>query len=263
MLSINFKDNATNEDVKAFASAVNFQKLTMTISMNEDAISRLDKKITNKDNKYTSAQVDGFKDEKSKLESENEKLQESVDALFPIYDSVKSAMVDAGSIDENVDNILRCIASAENSKLEKYALPRLGTAEIYSYLNTCHDITRSNDNGSMIMGKAEKTAYASAEDAIQRALRESLSLEESPYTEKLTIRFNKTDMRLIHETFISGFSNTYEVDKDDNGVEVSRSYKGVKVSRTIATKAGKDGVKYNFAKFNTIIARLVIGKLAK
>lgn len=264
MLTINFKNTATDNDVRAFSEAVKWAGLSMTIEMTEDAISRLDKKIENKANKYTIKQVDAFKDERESLKSDLEKYQSDADSILPVYESVKDAIVDGGSIPENVDNIFRCIAAAENSKLEKYALKRLGTVEIYNNLMVCHDITKSNDSGIAVISKDLRAAYDAAQDAIQRELRESLSLEESAYTEKTTIRFNKTDMRLIHETFVRGFSNQYEIEKDEDGNEVSRTYKGVKVSHAIATKKTKDGdMKYNFGKFNEIVARLVIGKLAK
>lgn len=264
MLSINFKNNATEGDKTAFALAVKYAGLAMTIEMTEDAISRLDKKIKNETGKYTIKQVDAFKDERDDLNSELEAYQEAADKALPIYETVKDAIVEGGSIPENVDNILRCIAAAENSKLEKYALKRLGTVEIYNNLMICHDISNSNDSGIAVINKEHRAAYDAAQDAIQRALRECLSLEESAYTEKTTIRFNKTDMRLIHETFVRGFSNQYDIEKDEDGKEIARTFKGVKVSHAIATKKSKDGdVKYNFGKFNETVARLVIGKLAK
>lgn len=264
MLTINFKNNATDNDKTAFAQAVKYAGLAMTIEMTSDAISRLDKKIENKANKYTIKQVDAFKDERELLQIDLETYQEDADSVLPVYESVKESIVEGGSIPENVDNILRCIAAAENSKLEKYALKRLGTVEIYNNLMICHDISNSNDSGIAVISKSLRAAYDAAQDAIQRELRETLSLEESAYTEKTTIRFNKTDMRLIHETFVRGFSNVYDVSKDEDGNEVSRVYKGVKVSHAIATKKSKDGdVKYNFSKFNETVARLVIGKLAK
>ncbi len=263
MLNINFKENATKEDRTAFAVAVQYSGLTMSISMTEDQIGSLEKKIENKKGTYTTAEVEGFKAKKILLEADLENFQEDAASIIGVYESVRDAMIENGSDEGNVDNVLRCIAAAENSKLEKYALKNLGTVEIYNSLATCHDIKRSNDLGGQIMGKAEKAAYASAEDAIQRALREALSLEESPYTEKLTVRFNKTDLRLIHETFIKGFSNKYEIEKDDKGNEISRTYKGVKVAKSITTKKTDDGMKYDFRQFNTVVARLVIGKLAK
>ena len=263
MLSINFKNNATVNDQAAFSQAVKYAGLSMTLELVSDQISALDKKIENKGGKYTTDEVEGFKSKKTLLEVDKETFEEEAAGIIAIYETVKDSMVESGSIPENVDNILRVIAAAENSKLEKYALKRLGTVEIYNNLMACHDLSRSNDNGLAIIGKNDRAAYDAAQDAIQRELREALTLEESAYTEKLTVRFNKTDMRLIHETFIRGFSNQYEVTKDDQGNEVSRVYKGVKVSRSIMTKKSKDGdVKYNFGKFNETIARLAIGKIA-
>lgn len=264
MLEIKFKTNATENDKTAFGIAVHCAGVKMTISMLEDQISALDKKIENKNGTYTEDEVSGFESKREVLESDREDMLTKEADLLSVYESVRDSMIEGGSIPENVDNVLRCIAAAENSKLEKYALPNLGTVEIYNYLTTCHDLKATSENGKVTMSKAVKNAYVAAEDAVQRALRESLSLEESDYTEKLTIRFNKTDMRLIHETFITGFSNKYSVTKDDNGNEISREYKGVNVAKSIAVKTTKDGdTKYNFTKFNTVIARLVIGKLAK
>ena len=251
MLSINFKNNATINDQAAFSQAVKYAGLSMTLELVSDQISALDKKIENKGGKYTPDEVEGFKSKKTLLEVDKETFEEESAGIIAVYESVKDSMVESGSIPENVDNILRVIAAAENSKLEKYALKRLGTVEIYNNLMACHDLSRSNDNGLAIIGKNDRAAFDAAQDAIQRELREALTLEESDYTEKLTVRFNR------------GFSNQYDVTKDDQGNEVSRVYKGVKVSRSIMTKKSKDGdVKYNFGKFNETVTRLAIGKIA-
>ncbi len=276
MLHINYSANITAEQKSVFENAVSFEQANMEQLIRLSSISKLEKKIDNKSGKYTVQEVEVFKAQKSALEDEVEQTKLAMFELIEDYNEVKEHLVQKlqdgkdNLIDDNsedvADNFLRLLGAANNHKLEKLALPNLGTTEMYDDFLICHDIDATTDNGRMTVGKVQKDAYKRAEDKVQMALRMALSIPENDYTEKVTVRFNKTDLRLLHETFVKGFRNRYEFDKDADGKPTKNfSYDGYEVSYAISRKKAKDSDEYtyNFEKFNEVVARLAIGKIAK
>lgn len=275
MLNINFLSAtlvANNEEsIKArieLATAVKFEELDMVLSLNNDSIKSLEKKIENKSGKYTCEQVEGFKSEKKLLEEEIAKIEEKVAEVRPIYDKVIAEMTkipegsEYGNKLENVRNILRVIATADNTKLEKYALVEsIGTSELYEALEKCHSFDNVTDNGNRVQGKALKDAYVKAESEVRSILKNTLSLPFATYyTESLRVKFNGTTMAKVHECYVTGISNKYEKDKESGDI----TFKGHKVNTLISAKTDKSGnTTYNFTKLATLIARLTVEYIAE
>ncbi len=275
MLHINFAANMTAAQQDEFENAVAFEQANMEQIIRLASIEKLGKKIDNKSGKYTVQEVEVFKAQMNALLEESKNCQLEMQELIDDYNEVKGhlvakiqeakdSLVDDNS-DEVADNFLRVLASANNHKLEKLALPNLGTVEMYDNFVICHDIEATTDNGRMTLGKAQKDAYKKAEVEVQKALRLALSIPENDYTEKYNISFNKTDMRLLHETFVKGFKNRYEAIKDADGKATKDfTYQGYEVSYAITKRKAKDSDEYtyNFEKFSEVVARLAIGKIA-
>lgn len=275
MLNINFRKNLSVEQSEEFDSAINFVQANMENTLRLNSIDKLEKKIDNKSGKYTVQEVEVFKAQKQALEDEVAECKIEMAQLVDDYNVVKANLVEAiqnskeslveDNSDEVADNFLRVIASANNHKLEKLALANLGTVEMYNNFVICHELEATTENGRMTLGKAQKDAYKQAEVEVQKALRLALSIPENDYTEKYNISFNKTDMRLLHETFVKGFRNKYEFSKDADGKPTNDfSYAGIEISYAISRRKAKDSDEYtyNFEKFNEVVARLAIGKIA-
>lgn len=275
MLNINFLSTtlvANNEEsVKArieLATAVKFEELDMLLSLDNDTIKSLDKKIENKNGKYTCEQVEGFKSEKKILEENIASIEEKVAEVRPVYDLVIARMTEVqdgseyGNKLENVRNILRVIATADNSKLEKYALIGfVGTSDLYESLEKCHSFDKVTDNGNKVQGKALKDSYAKAESEVKSILKNSLSLPfPTYYTDSLRVKFNGTSLAKIHECYVTGISNKFEKDKESGDI----TFKGHKVNTLISAKTDKNGkTTYNFTKLATLIARLTVEYIAE
>lgn len=275
MLNINFMSEnlsaTTEESIKArleLATAVKFEELDMLLTLDKDLIKALDKKIDNKAGKYTIQQVEGFKSEKKQIEEDIATTEKTVEEVRPVYELVLARMTEVpecseyGNKLENVRNILRVIASAENTKLEKYALVEtIGNKELYNALETCHSFSNITDNGNRTQSKALKDAYAKAESEVKSILKNALSLPFATYyTDSLRVKFNGVSLAKIHECYVTGISNKYEKDKESGDI----NFKGHKVNTLISAKTSKDGkTTYNFAKLATLIARLTVEYIAK
>lgn len=275
MLNINFLSTTllenNEESIKArieLATAVKFEELDMILSLDKDLIKSLDKKIENKNGKYTCEQVEGFKSEKTLIEEDIARIEEKVAEVRPVYDLVIARMTEVaegseyGNKLENVRNILRVIATADNTKLEKYALVEsIGTSDLYDALEKCHSFDKVTDNGNRVQGKALKDAYIKAESEVRSILKNSLSLPFATYyTESLRVKFNGTTMAKVHECYITGISNKFEKDKESGDI----AFKGHKVNTLISAKTDKNGnTTYNFTKLATLIARLTVEYIAE
>lgn len=276
MLQINMNQNITAIQAEEFENAVDFAQLNMEQAIRLNSIDKLDKKIDNKSGNYQVQEVDAFKAQKEALEKEVAECRIELDQLYPDYETVLNHIAtkvnDAkvGEIVDNADeiagNFIRLLGAANNHKLEKLALVNLGNAEMYDCFVTCHDINATTDNGRMTLNKEQKNAYKQAEQLVQGALRLALSIPENDYTEKYNISFNKTDMRLLHETFVKGFRNKYTSVKDSDGKDTKNfTFHGIEMNYAITRRKIKDSdeYSYNFEKFNEVVARIAIGKIAK
>ena len=270
MLHINFLSETINdENALHLGIAVKFEQLDMTLSVISDKIVSLNKKIENKNGKLTIAQVEGYKSEKAELEKEMQEINAKVAECRPFYDLVVGEMVktegEYANSEKAVRNILRVIASAENTKLEKYALMDFvddSTLEtLFNAFETCHTLVSCNEVGIASATKEVKKAYADAESTIQSILKNALSLPfATPYTEKIRVKFNGTSMHKLHESYVKSYSNKYDKDKKENTI----TFKSCNARTIIQKKEDKDGkVKYNYTDFAKTLCVLAIEYIAK
>ena len=274
MLNINFLNNEINDaTMKQFEIAVKFEQLDMTLSVISDKIVSLNKKIENKSGKFTVAQVEGFKSEKEELEKEMQEINARIEECKPIYDIVLAEMTTPTTTENGtfqnsetaVRNILRIIASAENTKLEKYALIDFvnnDTLEtLFNAFETCHTLVASNEVGIASATKEVKKAYSEAEATIQSILKNALSLPfATPYTDKVRVKFNGASMHKLHESYVKSYSNKYNKNKKEDTIAFNSCN-----ARTIIQKnTDKDGnVTYKYADFAKTLCVLAIEYIAK
>ena len=270
MLNTNiFASTITDAQKAEFASAVSYSEFIMLIEVAQAQITGLKKKIESnkkpqKNGKYrfTEAEVQAFIDKIRSLEADIKEYEGKVAEFKPTYDKVMKAMVVGDNSKDNVVRLLRVIATANNSKLEKIALQSLnGDIELYNALEVCHDYTTSvTEDGAKTMTKKVKDNYKLASGTIQKILKVSLSLPTATeYTGEVRIKFDKNRVYMIQDAYVQGYANKFT--KEEDG---SVSYSGT-VSRTLITKkTDKEGNDtYNWDKFNKVVCTLTVGVIAE
>lgn len=270
-LQINFLADTNNkEKVDSTFNAVRYELLDMEISLNNDQLASLKKKIENKNASYTDEEVEGFKSVKVALEADNEKKSAEMDSLQADYDLVllniaSTAMVlDNGETvqnDENaVRNIFRIVACGENRKCFKKAIINdIKLDSLYENFMSIHDCTNSdlyNENGARLNNKSAQDAYKALNVEIQGLLKSMFSIPlENEYTKKVNTKVNKTDLALLHETFVTGCNIDYIVDNKNH----TKTYNGVSLKTAIAKSIKDEKVTYSDRSFKEILAKIAMG----
>lgn len=261
MLKINFlNEQATVAQKKELADAVNYELSDMLKAMNLDSISKQDKIIANKNNKYDEDEISAAEAKLEKLRAENEKLSATMEQLRPVYDSVIVTMTTPNEkgYSNNADTVrtvLRVIACADNSKLYKHAIvPAFQNEELYNCLEAIHVTNDVSEKGYSTNSKERVALYKSAQTELDNIMRDTFSLPVGTvYTTPLRVKLNAQDRKILHDVYVKGFSNKF--DKKDNGEIsfVSRKY-------NTAVKKTRKGVDYS--GLSTDIAKIVIAKYA-
>ena len=252
-----------------FASAVSYSEFIMLIELAQAQISGLEKKIESNKKpmkngfyKYTENEIKGFEDKIKALKDDIKEYEKKVSEYKKSYDKVLKALVVGDNVKDNVVRLLRVIATANNSKLEKIALQSLnGDEELYNALEICHDYTTAvTDDGARNMTKKVKDNYKIAQGAIQRILKVSLSLPTAnEYTDEVRIKFDKNRIYMIQDAYVQGYTNKFS--KEEDG---SISYSGTVAKTLVSAKTDKEGNKtYNWDRFNKVVCTLAVGVIAE
>lgn len=252
-----------------FATAVSYSEFIMLIELAQAQISGLEKKIESNKKpmkngfyKYTDNEIKGFEDKINALKEDIKGYEDKVSECKKSYDKVVKGMAVGDNVKENVVRLLRLIATAGNSKLEKIALQSLnGDEELYKALEVCHDYTNAiTDDGVMSLTKKVKDNYKIAQGAIQKILKVSLSLPTAnEYTGEVRIKFDKNRIYMIQDAYVQGYTNKFS--KDDDG---SISYSGTVAKTLISAKTDKEGnTTYNWDRFNKVVCTLAVGVIAE
>lgn len=262
MLKINFlNEQATVAQVKELADAVQFERCDMIKTMNLESISKQNKIIANKNNKYDEDEISAAQAKLEKLQAENKDLSETMEKLRSNYDAVITSMTipnDKGYANnaDTVRTVLRVIACADNSKLYKHAIvPAFKDECLYNCLESIHVNNDVAEEGYSTNSKERVALYKSAQSQLDNIMRDTFSLPiETVYTTALRVKLNAQDRKVLHDVYVKGFSNKF--DKNDNGeiTFLSRKY-------NTAVKKTRNGVDYS--GLATDIAKLVIAKYAE
>ena len=269
-LIINFLADTNNvEKVNTTFNAVRYELLGMETELNSDQISSLEKKIENKNGSYTPEEVDGFKSKKLQLESDNAKMSVEMDSLKSDYTTVLDSVSSTTKVLDNnetvmndrnaVRNVLRLVACGENSKCFKKAIINdIKLDSLYENFMQCHDCTNAdlyNENGARLNNKSAQEAYKALNIEISGLLKSMFSISlENEYTKKVNVKVNKTDLALLHETFVTGCSVDYVVDNKNH----TKKHNGISLKTAIRKSTKDDAVTYSDRSFKETLAKIAM-----
>lgn len=242
MLRTNLFAKANNDDCANIALAVKYEYYNMMIELLTDKATALIAKIENPKKGTTEEMIAGWK---SELDVTNQSIDEYDEKACAIEEKVAPYLE---IIDEK---LLRILACAEQTKLEKYAIEwDDDEAEaLYEALCNIHEVD---------IDKIKTANFKKSTDIIEKIVRLNLTIAETEYNDKVAVRLNATDLRMINEAWVRGFRNKYKKNKDTDEItykETSPSY--------LVSRRKKDGeVIYDWSKFNAILVKITIAKIA-
>lgn len=255
----------TNETlVNSYANAITWEKCDMLLTLNAEATKKQKSIIASDDATADEIKVAQAKLEKLRIElAKIKKNQESVqDDYDKVLSTISSASNEHTSNDETaVRNILRLSCCDDNSKFFKLAILTKETFEsFYDSMVQLHDMD-SDEIGSNGLRKYSDKSNAVAdalEKDIQGLIKKMFSVSiENDYTKKINVKFNKTDMNCVHETFVTGLS--VDVTKNKKG---TATVDGVSFRYAIEKTKKKDGtIQYKGVRFKETLAKLAFNKL--
>jgi len=243
MLKTNIFAKANDDAIKAIAIATKYAEYNMTIELIIDKETALMAKIQNPKKTATTEMIDGWKSELEELQKEEAEIIKKAEAIEATATPI---------IEVIGDKLLRIIACADNSKLEKYAITWEDdeSAKLYDALCNIHEL----DTDKIDAGNFKKST-----DIIEKIVRINLTFPETEYTDKITIRLNGSDIKMINEAWVRGFRNKYSRDREN---EIT-TYKDTKATYLVTRKKTKDGTyKYDWTRFNAILVKIAIAKIA-
>ena len=262
-LAINFYAEGINEELRAqFNLAVGYEKNDMTIQMLNEDIAKLEKKIANENEAYTEEEIEVFKVQKASCEELRATLEEENQNTLEVYNKVVDAMSlrnenGFGNHKDVVRTVLRVLATWDNSKLVKYAIiPCFQSPDLYNALETIHITSKANEDGNIVMSKEVKEAYKKASSELESIIKNTFSLPfATAYTDKTRVKMNAEDKKLLHDCYIKGFSNKFDV--DDNGTV---NFKKRQINTLVKVKKNrKTGeVTYDYSGLASTICNIVI-----
>ena len=261
-LNINFLKETATEDMKnEFFTAIRHEETSMLISLCNENIEKLEKRlkkddITEEEIKAITVQL---KDEKAVLETLKATAKETHDTFNKVLEAMSQKNKDNfGNKKEVVRNVLRILATWDNSKLVKFALVDTFKGEaLHDALETIHVNSKANEDGCIILSKDVKEAYKKASQELESIIKVTFSLPfETPYTEKTRVKMTAEDKKLLHDCYIKGFRNKFSQNEatglvDYSGRQVNTLVKGKKDKKT-----GK--ITYNYSGLFQTVCQIVM-----
>ena len=264
MIIKNLIDMTNEALVNQYTNAITWEKCDMLLTLNAEATKKQESIITSDDATADEIKVAQAKLEKLRLElAEIKKNQESVQEDYDkVLSTISSASNEYTNNDETaVRNILRLSCCDDNSKFFKLAILTQETFEtFYDSMVSLHDMDSDEIGANGLRQYSYKSnAVANAlEKNIQGLIKKMFSIQiENEYTKKVNVKFNKTDLACVHETFVTGLS----VDMK-NSKKTGTTVDGVSFRYAIekVEKKGKDP-EYKGVRFKETIAKLAFNKL--
>lgn len=264
MIIKNLKNMDNQETVNKFANAITWEKCDMLLTLNAEATKKQESIISSDEATADEIKVAQAKLEKLRTEyAEIKKQQESVlDDYTTVLSTISSASNEHTTNDETaVRNILRLSCCDDNSKFFKLAILTKETFEsFYDSMVSLHDMD-SDEIGSNGLRQYSNKSNAIAdvlEKDIQGLIKKMFSISiENDYTKKVNVKFNKTDLACVHETFVTGLS----VDMK-NSKKTGTTVEGVSFRYAIEKVEKKDKApEYKGVKFKETLAKLAFNKL--
>lgn len=264
MIIRNLVDMSNEALVARFVNAITWEKCDMALTLNADAIKKQETIISSDEAtadeiKVAQAKLEALQVECAKIKSQQEEV---TDDYTTVLSSISSASNEHTANDETaVRNILRLSCCDDNSKFFKLAILTQETFEsFYDSMVQLHDMDSDEINANGLRQYSDKSnAVANAlEKDIQGLIKRMFSIQiENDYTKKVNVKFNKTDLACVHETFVTGLS----VDMK-NSKKTGTTVEGVSFRYAIekVEKKGKDP-EYKGVRFKETLAKLAFNKL--
>ena len=260
MLLTSFVKSENVDNRRKFDNAVLYMQATYDKTLAESDLAK-NRKAYNR-NGVTKDEQKVLDDKKAEIEADIAKFEKIMVNLEPSYKSVHDEMVAAGNKKTAVEHVLGVLGtfgdrkrlqlavSIDEDKLEKFA----------SALDVIHVKGGCTDNGMVSQTKEVKAAIKTAKDDITAVIKEEFSLQsETIYTDKIWVKINATDLRMVHETYVTGLrvSKISQNEEDDFTVKLS-------MRTAISTKKNKEGEKRVDSKsFRNTIAQIVMTKYSR
>ena len=264
MIIKNLVDMTNETLVNAFTNAITWEKCDMLLTLNAEATKKQESIISNDDSTSDEIKVAQAKLEKLRAEyTEIKKQQEKVtDDYTTVLSAIASAHNEYSQNDETaVRNILRLSCCDDNSKFFKLAILTKETFEsFYDSMVQLHDMDSDEIGVNGLRKYSDKSnAVADAlEKDIHDIIKKMFSIQiENEYTKKINIKFNKTDLACVHETFVTGLSVDMKNSKK-NGTTIE----GLSFRYAIEKIEKKDkDTEYKGVRFKETLAKLAFNKL--
>lgn len=272
-MKTNYIANNNNETINAIMQAIDFEKCDMLLTLNSEAQKKQNAIISGEES--TAEEITLAKAKLEKLKKEETKLTTAQtadrDAHALVLSTVTAATNEHNATNDTIAlrNILRLSACDENSKFFKLAIitENINFSTFYDTMVSLHDMESDEigTNGLRSYSKATKEKADTMEVEIQGLIKKMFSIQvENDFTKKINVKFNKSDMNAVHETFVTGLSVdiSKKVNKKTN--ETSTTVDGMSFRYAIERKQDRNGnITYNGARFKETLAKIAFTKLFK
>lgn len=270
MLKTNFVKNANNENGGKFYKAVAHVSYQMEVKSCDEAI----KKAQNQ------RDSDGATDAEKKVAEEaikaltecRDKAAKNAANFLDDYSIVVKDMTAAGNPEIAVKNCISILATDGNRNYVPLAwtLTQDDTKKLKNALDLIH-VTGAFSESGMVSNSAEiKEAVKTARGDIERVMKDEFSIPvETAYTKKFMCNCNASDLRMIHETYVTGLrlvKSEFKGEDPLTGIENNKSdWYTVKLEMQTAlqtqTRKGKTTIRNK--RFCQTLAQIVMTKYSK
>lgn len=266
-MKTNYIMNTENKElVNNLLMAIDWEKCDMLLALNLDSQKKQESIIAS--NEATADEITVAKTKLAKLKEQEEELKVTQDADSDahtlVLDTISSTSNEHTQNDRvAVRNILRLSACDENAKFFKMAIitDNMNFESFYDSMVSLHDMESEEvaENGLRDYSKKSKDVATKLSEDIQGLIKSMFSIQvENEITKKVNVKFNKTDLNCVHETFVSGLS--VDIAKLKSGTKVE----GMSFRYAIEKKKDKNGnVSYTGARFKETLAKIAFTKLFK
>lgn len=265
-MKINYNVNNGNEEViNELFEAITYEKCDMLLTLNDEAIQKQEAIVRSETSTDREKEVARVKIQKLwATEAEIKKQQEEVADVHELIctEIAKTENEHHASNDLiAVRNVLRLSCCDENNKFFKLAIitDSIKFDSFYNAMVSLHDMENEeiSDNGLRQYSKNANETANNLAGNIQSLIKKMFSIPiENEYTQKVNIKFNKSDMNAVHECFVTGL----KVDKTKNkdGVDID----GVSFRYAIEKRQKQDGtIEYKGVRFKETLAKLAFARL--
>lgn len=251
------------ENLKELQLAMNHEYFDMKIQIVKEQIEKLESKILNKPDKsgkkkYSEEEVEGFK---AQLEVARENLANFTKSLKECTKTYNKVLETISDRDKSAfKRFLRLQGAMYDSKCWGYVLELECFEDVETIYNCMEAIHNPSDTkvigeNGFVKANSVKDTINQANDALAKELRQLFSIfDKNPYIEKMALKFNKTALHKIHETYITGLRHGCTVDNDNN-----LTIKETTLSSSITKSTNKEigETVYNCGRFGKNLAMIV------